>query len=92
MARQIDTVVGAGARSDPPVGAYLASPHLAGGLVELVQFIFRHEAVPDGMAVEESIMLWKGKGGTGGLAQHRAVCLGGVWGAGSKHYVGEAQC
>jgi len=44
-------------------------------LIELVQFIFRHKAVPDDMAVGEFIMLWKGKGGTDDLTQYRAVCL-----------------
>ena len=55
--------------------AYLGSPHSTEDLIELVQFIFRHEAVPDDMAVGEFIMLWKGKGGTDDLIQYRAVCL-----------------
>ena len=45
-------------------------------LTELVQFIFRHETVPGGMAVGGFAMLWGGKGvRIYDMAQYRAVCL-----------------
>ena len=55
--------------------AYLASSHSTEDLIEPVQFVFRHEAVPDDMVVGEFIMLWKAKGGTDDLTQYWAVCL-----------------
>ena len=58
-----------------PVESYLASPHATEDLIELIQFIFRNEVVPDDMAVGEFVMLHKGKGGTDDMAQYRAVCL-----------------
>ena len=58
-----------------PVESYLASPHATGDLIELTQFIFRHELVPDDMAVGEFVMVHKGKGGADDMAQYRAVCL-----------------
>ena len=51
-----------------PVEAYLASPHAMEDLIELVQVMFRHETMPDDMAVGEFVMLWKGKGGTDDMA------------------------
>ena len=51
-----------------PVESYLASPHATEDLVELIQFIFKHETVPDDMAVGEFVMLHKGKGSTDDLA------------------------
>ena len=58
-----------------PVESYLASPRATEDLIELTQFIFRNEVVPDDMAVGEFVMLHKGKGGTDDMAQYRAVCL-----------------
>ena len=55
--------------------SYLASPHATDELIELVQFIFKHETVPDDMAIGEFVMLFKGKGSTDELTQYRAVCL-----------------
>ena len=58
-----------------PVGAYLASPRTTEDLIELVQFIFRHGAVPSDMVVGEFVMLWKSKGSADDLTQYQAVCL-----------------
>jgi hypothetical protein len=58
-----------------PVESYLASPHATEDLIELTQYIFRNEVVPDDMAVGEFVMLHKGKGGTDDMTQYRAVCL-----------------
>ena len=58
-----------------PVEAYLADSHSAEDLMDLVQFIFKHERVPEDMAVGEFVMLWKGKGDGDDLGQYRVVCL-----------------
>ena len=58
-----------------PVEAYLAASHSTEDLIDLVQFIFKHEKVPEDMVVGEFVMLWKGKGGGDDLSQYRAVCL-----------------
>ena len=60
-----------------PVEAYLAATHSAEDLINLVQFIFKHETLPEDMAVGEFVMLLKSKGGKDDLSmsQYRAVCL-----------------
>ena len=44
-----------------PVEAYLAAAHSAGDLIDLVQFIFKHETVPEDMAVGGFDMLWEAR-------------------------------
>ena len=53
----------------------LVDVHLHKHLIELTQYIFRYELVPDDMAVGEFVMMHKGKGGADDMAQYRAVCL-----------------